>query len=279
MCRRMARRICIRNNRHPARPKAPQLVVTANTERPTADDRRRNPEHESAEAFLRAGSRRSRFLHRSERLHRLQSLRSRLQRMEPSARRRLHLVRKFLRQHRPSRRIDLAARHVPRAGSTKGKPNHRTDVVSKRSTKIHFAGSSCRMFANIAKKPVVLKHVRPDRSCARKSASVLVQNDVCNGCGYCVVSCPFGVIDRRPEPLPDAGGAFKCTFCYDRQKSGLVPACAKVCPTESIVFGRLDDLRARARKARGATASKMVTTTRSFTIRWKRPCAAFTRSF
>lgn len=76
--------------------------------------------------------------------------------------------------------------------------------------------------------------------------SVFVQNDVCNGCGYCVVSCPFGVIDRRPQSLPDAGGAFKCTFCYDRQKSGLVPACAKVCPTESIVFGRLDDLRARA---------------------------------
>ena len=78
--------------------------------------------------------------------------------------------------------------------------------------------------------------------------SVLVQNDVCNGCGYCVVACPFGVIDRRPEPLPDAGGAFKCTFCYDRQKSGLVPACAKVCPTESIVFGRLDDLRAQAKE-------------------------------
>jgi formate dehydrogenase iron-sulfur subunit len=76
--------------------------------------------------------------------------------------------------------------------------------------------------------------------------SVLVQNDVCNGCGYCVVSCPFGVIDRRPAPLPDAGGAFKCTFCYDRQKSGLTPACTKVCPTESIVFGRLDDLRVRA---------------------------------
>ena len=78
--------------------------------------------------------------------------------------------------------------------------------------------------------------------------SVLVQDDVCNGCGYCVVNCPFGVIDRRPEPLPDAGGAFKCTFCYDRQKSGLTPACAKVCPTESIVFGRLDDLRARGKE-------------------------------
>lgn len=79
-----------------------------------------------------------------------------------------------------------------------------------------------------------------------ETGTVFVQDDVCNGCGYCVVSCPFGVIDRRPEPLRGAGGAFKCTFCYDRQKSGLVPACAKVCPTESIVFGRLDDLRARA---------------------------------
>jgi formate dehydrogenase iron-sulfur subunit len=91
-----------------------------------------------------------------------------------------------------------------------------------------------------------------------ETGTVFVQDDVCNGCGYCVVSCPFGVIDRRPafveatagrpEPLPDAGGAFKCTFCYDRQKSGLVPACAKVCPTESILFGRLDDLRARAQE-------------------------------
>src|SRR6184192_4574118 len=81
-----------------------------------------------------------------------------------------------------------------------------------------------------------------------ETGTVFVQDDVCNGCGYCVVSCPFGVIDRRPAPLPNAGGAFKCTFCYDRQKSGLTPACAKVCPTESIVFGRLDDLRARAKE-------------------------------
>ncbi len=72
--------------------------------------------------------------------------------------------------------------------------------------------------------------------------TVYVQPDVCNGCGYCVVGCPFGVIDRRP----DDGRAFKCTFCYDRQKAGLVPACAKACPTESILFGDLDDLRQRA---------------------------------
>ena len=73
--------------------------------------------------------------------------------------------------------------------------------------------------------------------------SVLVQKDVCNGCGYCVVTCPFGVIDRRPED----GRAFKCTFCYDRQKAGLIPACAKACPTQSIQFGELDELQERAR--------------------------------
>jgi formate dehydrogenase iron-sulfur subunit len=77
-------------------------------------------------------------------------------------------------------------------------------------------------------------------------SSVYVQDDVCNGCGYCVVACPFGVIDRRPAPLPGAGGAFKCTFCYDRQAGGLTPACAKACPTESIHFGPLDELHTRA---------------------------------
>ena len=71
---------------------------------------------------------------------------------------------------------------------------------------------------------------------------VYVQPDVCNGCGYCVVTCPFGVIDRRPAD----GRAFKCTFCYDRQKAGLKPACAAACPTESILFGELDALRGQA---------------------------------
>jgi formate dehydrogenase iron-sulfur subunit len=73
--------------------------------------------------------------------------------------------------------------------------------------------------------------------------SVFVQPDVCNGCGYCVVSCPFGVIDRRE----DDGRAWKCTLCYDRLKQDMTPACAKACPTDSIQFGDLDDLRLRAR--------------------------------
>ena len=73
--------------------------------------------------------------------------------------------------------------------------------------------------------------------------SVYVQPDVCNGCGYCIVGCPFGVIDRRE----DDGRAWKCTLCYDRQKGGLEPACAKACPTDSIQFGDLDELKVKAR--------------------------------
>ena len=72
--------------------------------------------------------------------------------------------------------------------------------------------------------------------------TVVVQDDVCNGCGYCVSACPFGVIGRRESD----GGAHKCTLCYDRLGDGLVPACAKACPTESILFGPVEELRARA---------------------------------
>ena len=80
--------------------------------------------------------------------------------------------------------------------------------------------------------------------------TVVVQSDICNGCGYCVPACPFGVIERRDEPAGDAavGLAQKCTLCYDRLREDLLPACAKACPTESIQFGELADLRARARE-------------------------------
>jgi formate dehydrogenase iron-sulfur subunit len=73
--------------------------------------------------------------------------------------------------------------------------------------------------------------------------TVVVQEDICNGCGYCVPACPFGVIDKREED----GRVFKCTLCYDRLHDGLTPACAKACPTESIQFGELEELQARAR--------------------------------
>jgi len=109
--------------------------------------------------------------------------------------------------------------------------------------------------------------------------TVVVQDDICNGCGYCVPACPFGVIERRTEEAAlvtdsgtrdgtppgtatkvhrvekvpqrrvrakNVGIAQKCTLCYDRLKAGDTPACAQACPTQSIQFGDVDELRERA---------------------------------
>ena len=79
--------------------------------------------------------------------------------------------------------------------------------------------------------------------------TVVVQDDICNGCGYCVPACPFGVIDRRVGEVgvvKNAGVAQKCTLCYDRLGVGDSPACATACPTQSIQYGDVDELRERA---------------------------------
>ncbi|HEY0357329.1 MAG TPA: 4Fe-4S dicluster domain-containing protein [Mycobacteriales bacterium] len=74
--------------------------------------------------------------------------------------------------------------------------------------------------------------------------TVVVQEDICNGCGYCIPACPYGVIDQRK----DDGRAWKCTLCYDRLGDGQTPACAQACPTQSIQYGDLDELRTRAQE-------------------------------
>ena len=80
--------------------------------------------------------------------------------------------------------------------------------------------------------------------------TVVVQDDVCNGCGYCVSACPFGVIDRRDGEgtVKNHGVAQKCTLCYDRLGDGQTPACAQACPTTSIKFGDLDEMVATAQQ-------------------------------
>jgi formate dehydrogenase iron-sulfur subunit len=95
--------------------------------------------------------------------------------------------------------------------------------------------------------------------------TVVVQDDVCNGCGTCVAGCPFGVIERRrdgtaapkskrgerkgeqPE-VPNLGVAQKCTLCYDRISDDQTPACAHTCPTTSIKFGDRAEMVSLARE-------------------------------
>jgi formate dehydrogenase iron-sulfur subunit len=94
--------------------------------------------------------------------------------------------------------------------------------------------------------------------------TVVVQADVCNGCGTCVAGCPFGVVERRSDgtagpntkrsdsggrqaEVPNVGVAQKCTLCYDRLVEDQAPACAQTCPTTSIKFGDRADMVAQAR--------------------------------
>jgi formate dehydrogenase iron-sulfur subunit len=78
--------------------------------------------------------------------------------------------------------------------------------------------------------------------------TVVIQSDVCNGCRDCIGACPFGVIEINPA----SGTAQKCTLCYDRLRVGLEPACSKACPTDSIQFGPIAELRKRAEARVGA---------------------------
>jgi len=84
--------------------------------------------------------------------------------------------------------------------------------------------------------------------------TVVLQADVCNGCGYCIPACPFGVVARDH----DDGRAAKCTLCYDRLQDGLEPACAKSCPTDSIQFGPYDELVGLAARRVGELHSRGV---------------------
>lgn len=109
--------------------------------------------------------------------------------------------------------------------------------------------------------------------------TVVVQDDVCNGCGSCVAACPFGVIERRADGtaapktdrgpqgresgIAESGIAQKCTMCYDRLVGDAQPACAQTCPTESIRFGDHADMVDRARSrvaelhAQGLTEARL----------------------
>ncbi|WIM94347.1 4Fe-4S dicluster domain-containing protein [Actinoplanes oblitus] len=90
--------------------------------------------------------------------------------------------------------------------------------------------------------------------------TVVVQEDICNGCGYCIPACPYGVIDQREGD----GRAWKCTMCYDRIGDGLMPACATACPTQSIQYGELAELRGRAEHRVAALREQGVTEARLY---------------
>jgi formate dehydrogenase iron-sulfur subunit len=106
-------------------------------------------------------------------------------------------------------------------------------------------GQAWLMFSDVCKhcKQASCMEVCPTNAIVRTEFNtVFIRQDVCNGCRDCISACPFGVIGFSEV----TGTAHKCTFCYDRLQNGMMPACAKACPTQSIQFGPLDELQKRA---------------------------------
>ncbi len=192
------------------------------------------------------------LLHRHLGVHRLQGLRGRVQGVERGPRGRLPAHRHVLRQHpgarapapgatwRSSRSRCDVDHHRPRPAG-----HGRAGAARTRATASGDGGVRWLMSSDVCKHctHAACLDVCPTGSLFRTEfGTVVVQPDICNGCGYCVPACPYGVIDLRKED----GRAFKCTLCYDRLKEGQTPACAQACPTESIQFGEVDELRERA---------------------------------
>ncbi|MFB4309790.1 4Fe-4S dicluster domain-containing protein [Actinomadura sp. GTD37] len=138
----------------------------------------------------------------------------------------------FIEQNKPLGRAEPGVHHDDAAGSDAASGGGATDL------RWLMASDVCKHCTHAA-----CLDVCPTGSLFRTEfGTVVVQQDICNGCGYCVPACPYGVIDQRK----DDGRVWKCTLCYDRLGAGQEPACAKACPTDSIQYGPLDELRERA---------------------------------
>jgi formate dehydrogenase iron-sulfur subunit len=152
------------------------------------------------------------------------------------------------------RHVAFVEQRVPVGGVAEGAPDsfvaeaHRQALADEAGLEAEPDGQGLRwlMSSDVCKHctDAACLEVCPTGALSRTEyGTVVVQADICNGCGYCVPACPFGVLDRREGD----GRVWKCTLCYDRLVDDLEPACAKACPTDSIQFGEHDELRARAR--------------------------------
>jgi len=73
--------------------------------------------------------------------------------------------------------------------------------------------------------------------------TVFVNQELCIGCGACEAACPYGV----PHISEELEKSRKCTGCFDRVANGMLPACAKTCPTHAIRYGSKKDMYALAK--------------------------------
>ena len=229
---------------------------------PDQDHPRRDVDATMSEIAIHAAERPADgLLHRHDDVHRLQGLRGRLQAVERPARRRRRVPQgRLLRPHRRARRDDLAPRALRRdsrrrgaaaagraAGRCPPRPSpstRRRPSTTRRARPWVFMSDVCKHCTNAG----CLDACPTGALIRTEFETVVLQPDVCNGCGYCIPSCPFGVVDRDH----DDGRAAKCTLCYDRLEDGLEPAARRPARPTRSSSAPYDELVERRRAARRA---------------------------
>lgn len=160
----------------------------------------------------------------------------------------------FIEQQVPAQRVEHAPADL--GMPSMGPPSPQGATVDGQETQWLMSSDVCKHCTHAA-----CLDVCPTGSIFRSEyGTVVIQQDICNGCGYCIPACPYGVIGQRAGD----GRAFKCTLCYDRLGEGLEPACAKACPTDSIQYGPLDELRERAEQRVDALHAAGITQARLY---------------
>ncbi len=106
--------------------------------------------------------------------------------------------------------------------------------------KVVFAPKLCNQCAN----PPCVSVCPVEATFKRSDGLVLIDYDVCIGCGYCIQACPYGV--RYIDPVRHV--ADKCTFCTQRVEQGLKPACVETCVGGARIFGDLKDADSTVRR-------------------------------
>ena len=186
-----------------------------------------------------------RLPHRLHALHRLQGVRGGVQGVERGARGRLRLA-PACPTTTPAALGHSTWRHV------KFVERPIADGPRRQRAEADVVGLLLRRLQALRARRAASRPAPPASIVRTEFGGVFIQPDVCNGCGYCVVACPFGVVDRRPERR----ARLQVHLLLRPAAGRLEPACAKACPTESILFGELDDLRdARERGRRTARAA------------------------
>ncbi len=109
-----------------------------------------------------------------------------------------------------------------------------TDFSLGAKTRTHFQPGGCMHCDN----PTCV-HACPTGATYKdkNTGEVVIDKDLCIGCGNCIPACPYGARFRHPLLKK----ADKCNYCPERRANGLLPACVDTCPTKARVFGDILD--------------------------------------